>query len=89
MIDNKYLMNNKDKKDIVAGFVFWNFAITLGMIVSSISSIVNARISIANAASPNTANKNANSYRPNFNFTQPYFRLSKYPSKTNIGFRTI
>lgn len=85
MIDRKYLMNNKDKKEIVAGFVFWNFAITLGIIVSSISSLVNAGISVANAASPNVAN----SYKPNFNFTQPYFRLSKYPSKTNIGFRTV
>lgn len=89
MINDKYLMNNMDKKEIIAGFVFWNFAITLGMIVSSVSSLVNAGISIANASSPNAANKNANTYRPNFNFTQPYFRLSKYPSKTNIGFRAI
>ncbi|MEF9984877.1 MAG: hypothetical protein RSA40_00660 [Malacoplasma sp.] len=88
MINKKYLMKNQEKKEVIAGFVFWNFAITLGMIVSSISSLVNAGISIASAASPNS-DKKINSYRPNFNFTQPYFRLSKYPSKTNIGFRTI
>lgn len=91
MFDKKYLMNFEEKEAISGGFIFWNFAITLSMICSSIVGIVNAGLNTATAVNQinNPQQVENNKYFARFNSAQPYFRLSKYPSKSMIGFPTF
>lgn len=96
MFDDKYLLDESSKQNIIGGFAFWNFSIAFGLITSAITNIVQIGASIYNATQSQTvqsssssyvSNKQANtgSFIPYLDSSSPYVRLSKYPSKSNVG----
>lgn len=92
---SEYKIKNDKKKRIIAGAKsesssnnFWNNSIGFGIIGSTILSIVqfvfNAVSSLVNKNDTNSS-KTSN-YNPTYSQKKISYRLSKYPSKSNVFF---
>lgn len=88
---DKFKMSENEKKKLKAGAQktqsnnFWNNSIGFGIIGSTVLSIMQFIFTIITAfvSNDDTNNKTSN-YSPNYTRSKMSYRLSKYPSKTNV-----
>ncbi len=87
----KYKLSKKDKKIIFGGSKnaqsnnFWNNSIGFGIIGSTVLSILQFIFTIVTSfVSNDESNQKTSNYSPNYSKSKISYRLSKYPSKSNI-----
>lgn len=87
----KYKISDYKKKKLLAGSNknqsnnFWNNSIGFGIIGSTILSIVQFIFTIITTfIKSDDSNSKTSNYNPNYSRSKVNYRLSKYPSKTNV-----
>lgn len=76
-------MSDKRAKEIYGGSIgVWNAAIAFGIIGNTIVSIIQLITSVI--VGIKAGDKQLSSFNPNFTRSSMKFRISKYPSKSNV-----
>lgn len=81
-------MSKEKKQSTYGGIAWWNIGILVSLLISSIVSLVQGGVMVAQAATPVDVNGDASSrrgYSPSYINSNMFVRLHKYPSKTTVS----